>query len=319
MVNVITRAMFLGSGLAALAAPAIAADVPLTTLRIGTSPDQDIVPILLGAQHGIFRKYGLDPTVQRMNSGSAVIPAILGGSLDIGKSSGFGLILAHAKGFPIVVEAVSSVYSSDAPNIGFVVAQTSTIGSPRELNGKTIASPALGDLSSIISAAWIDQNGGDSKTVKFVELPTTLTPDAIVAGRVDGAVILDPILESAVTTGGCRILGRPYDVVAKNFVASLWFCARTYAEQNADVVARFRTALRESIVYAQTHHDEVVPAVAKFTGIDPRLVEKMPLDIGTTLTPQGIQPVIDFAARYKLIPSAFPATELIDPAALRRS
>ncbi len=106
----LTRPAFLGATFAALSAPAIAADGPLTTLRIGTSPDHDVVPILLGAQHGIFRKYGLDPIVQRMNSGSAVIPGVIGGSLEVGKSSTFGLVLAQAKGFPIMLEAVSSYY-----------------------------------------------------------------------------------------------------------------------------------------------------------------------------------------------------------------
>jgi NitT/TauT family transport system substrate-binding protein len=315
----LTRPAFLGATFAALAAPAIAADAPLITLRIGTSPDHDVVPILLGAQHGIFRKYGLDPIVQRMNSGSAVIPGVIGGSLEIGKSSTFGLVLAQAKGFPIMLEAVSSFYSADAPNNGFVVAKTAAITSPRDLNGKTIASPALGDLSSIVTAAWIDQNGGDSKTVKYVELPTTLAAASIVSARVDGALILDPILESAITTGGCRILGHPYDIVAKYWDASLWFCLRSYAEQNADVMTRFRAALRESIVYAQAHHDEVVTAVSKFTGMDPSAVASMPLDIGTTLAPQDVQPVIDFAARHKLISSSFRATEFIDAGALRRS
>ena len=313
------RSAFLAGSVAALTAPALPADAGLTTVRIGTSPDQDIVPILLGAQHGIFAKYRLDPVVQRMNSGSAVIPGVVGGSLEMGKSSAFGLILAHVKGIPVLLEAVSSFYSSETPNIGFVVAKNGSINGARDLNGKTVASPALGDLSSIISAAWIDQNGGDSKTVKFVEIPTTLAPAAIVAGRADGALILDPILESAVTTGGCRIIGRPYDVVGRNFDASLWFCTRPYAEQNADVTARFRAALLESVVYAQNHHAELVPAISKYTGTDPSIVEKVPFTIGTTLTPQGVQPVIEFAARYKLIPSSFPAQEMIDPAVLRRS
>ncbi len=170
-----------------------------------------------------------------------------------------------------------------------------------------------------MTAAWIDQNGGDSKTVKYVELPTTLAAASIVSGRVDGALMLDPILGSAVATGGCRILAHPYDIVAKYWDASLWFSLRSYAEQNADIMTRFRAALRESIIYAQAHRDEVVTAVSKFTGMEPSVVSTMALDIGTTLTPQDVQPVIDFAARHKLIASSFRAAEIIDAGALRRT
>jgi hypothetical protein len=36
-------------------------------------------------------------------------------------------------------------------------------------------------------------------------------------------------------------------------------------------------------------------------------------EIGTTLDPRELQPVIDAAAKYKLIASAFPAREMIAP------
>jgi hypothetical protein len=43
----------------------------------------------------------------------------------------------------------------------------------------------------------------------------------------------------------------------------------------------------------------------------------MPFLTGSGITPEMLQSVIDFAARYQFIPKAFPATEMIDPAALR--
>ena len=57
--------------------------------------------------------------------------------------------------------------------------------------------PALGDLYQIAIGAWIDQRGGDSRTVRFLELPHRAAAEAIASGRVDCANIAEPILSDA--------------------------------------------------------------------------------------------------------------------------
>jgi NitT/TauT family transport system substrate-binding protein len=312
----IRRAAFLASAMAALAAPVVAADVPLTTLRVGGSPDPDGVALIWGQRNGIFKKYAIDIDLQRLTSGSAITAAVVGGSLDLGKASIFGLIQAHARGIPFTIEAVSALYSSAAPTVGFVVAKTSPITSARGLNGKTIASPSLGDQISLVGSAWIDQNGGDSRTVKYVELPTSSIADAIVSGHIDGAVMINTYLEQALETGHCRMIGRPYDIIAKHFAVTLYACTQEFAAKNADVLARFRRGLLESATYALAHPSEMLPIIVEYTGISRSLVEKIPPNLGSTLSLDLVQPVIDFAARYKSIPKTFPAAEFIDPAAL---
>ena len=63
--------------------------------------------------------------------------------------------------------------------------------------------------------------------------------------------------------------------------------------------------------------DVMIPIMVDYTGMERRLLEDLPLVIGSGIALDQVQPVIDFAARNKLIKSAFPAAELIDPSALR--
>jgi NitT/TauT family transport system substrate-binding protein len=310
----ISRPTFLAGGLAALATPALAAD--LTTVRVAGTPDADIAGALWGVRSGIFQRAGLDVAVQRLNSGAAVTAGVIGGSLDIGKSSIFGLIAAYVKGVPLVLEAVADVYDTNAPNAGFVVAKTSSINGPRDLAGKTIASPALGDLFSTVSGAWIDANGGSARASNFVELPIPLVVNAIAAGRVDGAMLVNPYFQLAKDSGACRILGYPFNVVAKFFGVTYYFCGKSYAQANTDVVARFRRGLAAASTYALAHKSEVTPVIVDYTKLDRTLIDKLPLGIGVGMDQAPLQAVIDFAARIKSIPAAFPATDLIDPAAL---
>jgi NitT/TauT family transport system substrate-binding protein len=304
------RALFLGTATAFVAVPRPARAQSLAKLNIGSTASGDIVVALWAEQGGIFQKYGLDADVQRLNSSSAVVAAVLGGSLDLGRASLFALVVARAKG----LEAPSALYRATSPDAALVVAADSAIRSARDLNGKLLASASLGDLFSTVTAAWIDQNGGDSRTVKYVELPGSATANAIVAGRVDAGMLAYPALGEAVRTGKCRILGHPEDAIGKVSMATAYFCSADFAAKNAALIARFRKAMDESAAYAIAHPAEMIPVIAKFSGVDPKLV--VPAQLGRAsdlLDTQLTQPTIDVCAKYNAIPKTFPVREMLDP------
>ena len=272
---------------------------------------------LWGAQSGIFRKYGLDVDVQRANSGSAVAAAVAGGSIDIGKSSPMALLTAHARGLPFVFEAPASIYSSDAPYAALICAKDAPLRTGRDLNGKTIAVSSLGDLYTVVNSAWIDQNGGDSKTVKWLELPSAAVAEAIAQGRVDAATMSNPILLDALAGGKTRILAYSFDAIGRRFVAALYFATADFATKNADLMARFRKGLYEAHAYVNTHRAETVDTVVKFTGYPADTVRKMQrVTMGMSLDPKLIEPMLDAGVKYKVIPHSFDIREMCDPAAL---
>jgi NitT/TauT family transport system substrate-binding protein len=309
----VQRSAFLVAGSAFIVAPKALTAQTLTKLRVGGSSVSDIVGALYGAQSGIFQKYGLDVDIQRMNSSAAITAAVIGGSLDVGKATFFGLVVARSKGIPVVLEAPSSIYLTADPDSGLVVARNSRIQTARDLNGKILASASLGDLYTTVNAAWIDQNGGDSRTIKYVELPGTATADAIVTGRVDAGTLTDPSLTEAVRSGKCRVIGHPEDVIGNRAIATAYFCSADYAANNAAVLTRFRRALDESTAYAIAHPSEMIPLVSKFSDVDPKLVKLLVLARSTDLLDSRLtQPTIAVAAKYRAIDKPFQVKEMID-------
>jgi NitT/TauT family transport system substrate-binding protein len=308
------RKTFLAASAAFVAAPAFVRAQAPTKMRVGATVQDDIIGVLWASHSGIYQKYGLDVDVIRSNNGVAITAAVLSGSLEIGKGGALSTYIAHAKGVPIVVEAPSAIYVSTAANVALVVAKNSPIKTGRDFNGKTLAVPALGDLFTLGLSAWVDKNGGDSKTVKFLELPGAAQADAIAAGRVDGAALAEPLVTDSIRSGRCRFVAHPYDAIAKRFAATLMFASLDYAGKNVDVMARFRKGTAEGLAYALGHRSEMIPVLAKFTGIDPSvLASTSPTTIGTTLDPRLIQPVIDVAVKYGVLPKSFPAKDVIDP------
>jgi NitT/TauT family transport system substrate-binding protein len=309
------RAAFVATIGLALAGPAQAQS--LTVVRVASAPDEDIVAGLWGVESGEFRRLGLDVQISRANSGSAVAAAVSGGSLDIGKSSLVSLMAARNRGLPFVLVAPSGIYTAENPVVALIVAPNTPYRTGKDLNGKTLGVQSLNDLNSLAMRAWIDKNGGDSSTVKFLEIPGSAIPDAVASGRIDGANLGSPILDEAVASGKCRVLGRSFSAIAPRFMQACYFASTDYVAKNRDVVAKFRRVIAEAGAYANDHHEQMAPIIAKFTGIDAKVIAAQPKQVvGTVIDLKLIQPLVDLAARYKAIPAGFEARAMVDPAAL---
>lgn len=310
------RTAFL-AGAAAAATTGRAQAQGLTRLRISGSPDQDIVGALWGVQSGIFTKYGLAVEVESSSSSAAVAAALLSGALEIGKSSLFSLVVAHAKGIPFQLEAPASIWNTETPSSALVVAKGSPLRTGPDLNGKTISVPALHDLYATGIAAWVDQHGGDSRTLKFLELPHQAVAAALVAGRIDAAQLAPPMLAEAVQSGQVQIIGRANDAISLHFVSTAYFCAADFAAKNADALARFRKGLSEAATYANANRSKMIPLLVNYSGVEAKVLTDLPaVGVASQLDPRLIQPVIDAAVKYKSITAPFPARDMIDPNAL---
>jgi len=286
----------------------------LTPLPIAGTPDEDMIGSFWAQQSGIFRKYGIDADVHTISSGAAITAAVIGGSLSIGKSSLLNLIKAHVKGVPLVVVAASLLYHADMPSSALVVAKASPVRTGRDLNDATIAVTSLGDFYSLMMSAWVDANGGDAQTLRFVELASGAAAAAVTAGRVVATILPQPMLDQMMRTGNFRIVDHPFNVVSRLFVMTAYFCTADYLAQNAGLVARFRQGLGESVAYVNAHRAQMVPIIAKYSNTDEATVAALPpvpLAQPSQLGPPLIQPLIDIAVRYKQIDRGFPSKELV--------
>jgi NitT/TauT family transport system substrate-binding protein len=307
------RRSFLASTAAAAAVPSVAMAQGLTTVRVATSPDEDCVACLYGQSSGLFRRNGLDVVLTASTSGGGVSAAVAGGSIDIGKASLLGLIAGYVRGVPFTLVAPASLYNAAAPVAGTLVRSDSPIKTARDLTGKTVSVQSLKGFLQVATMNWIDQHGGDSAGVHYLELPPTAVGAALLAGRVDAATLANPSLAAILNTKKARVFAWTCDSVGKYYLQAGYFCTTEYAAKNADVVARFARVVAEASAYTNTHLAETVDMIAKFTSVTPEDVAGMTrVTCGTKLDPAQIQPVVDVAVKYKIIPARFDAREMID-------
>ncbi|MGA2393911.1 MAG: ABC transporter substrate-binding protein [Candidatus Lustribacter sp.] len=312
-----SRRAFLASAAAAAAVPHGLDAQQLIHLSVGTAPIDAGMPPIIAQKTGIFRRNGLDVDVQVLNSGAAATAALVGGALNASGTSVMGVIAAHLKGVPFQIIAPASLYVSDKPSELLVVKKDSPYRTGADLNGKTIASPALGDLFSITTMAWVDQNGGDSRTLHEIELPPSATPAAISTGRIDAAVLTEPLLSQTINAGITRVLGKPYDAIAPRFMIAAVVAMADYINANRDAIQRLARSLLEANAFGNAHPDQTAPWLSEITHVDVATIERGHRELfDEALIVGNLQRVIDAAARYKAIDHAFDARDLISPIVL---
>jgi NitT/TauT family transport system substrate-binding protein len=295
---------------ASFSAAAAAGDPP-ATIRVGATGNDTAAEVYYAAELGYFKERNLDVQIQTVRNGAAEAAAVAGGALDIGEQNLVSMSNAHVRGIPFEFVAPAGEYVSAASTTNLLVAKNSPIASGKDLDGKTVAVNALGDLTQIGAEAWIDAHGGHASTVRFIEMTPAEIGPAIVRGTIAAGVVPEPALTLA--QGGTRVLGRPYDALADRFIINGWFANAAWLQQNPSAAKRFADAIAQAGRWANAHHAESAQIFARHSKVQPAVIARMRrATYGERFDPATMQRVIDAAARYNVLTHTFSAEELID-------
>lgn len=294
---------------ATFAAPAGSQSPP--AVKVAYIAVDDEAEAMYAKSAGIFAKAGLNVELQPMPNAGAIAQAVASNAVEIGYLPTVPIAIAHAKKVPLVIVAPGSVFDGKEPITSLFTAPGSPLKKAADLNGKTIAVPGLGSIAEFGARAWIDKNGGDAASVKFVEIPFPAMPQALRSGRVDAAMITEPFLTVAKKNEQV-LAAMPFAAIAPSFAFGAWVTTAQWAKDHPAVVSRFAAAMRETAAWANANHAASGKILAQFTKIDAQTAATMSRSsYAERISAQGMQPVVDLAARYAHVPS-FPASELID-------
>jgi NitT/TauT family transport system substrate-binding protein len=233
---------------------------------------------------------------------------LAGNAIDVGLFDSVGLITAHAHNVPIVFLAPGKLYEDAAPEIGLVVRDDGPHAA-KDVVG-TVAAPSINNIGALATLVWLDRNGGDSKRIKFVEMPFPIMNDAVQRGTVIGAVSVEPWLSDA-RDKGMRTMA-PANGIASVFVASAWVGSQSWAAANPAIVGPFVSSIYTAGRWGNSNHTASIPIVAKYTKLPGETLAKMRHGRFAEATDlKTIQPVIDAMVSYDFIAKGFPASELL--------
>jgi NitT/TauT family transport system substrate-binding protein len=235
--------------------------------------------------------------------------AAAGGALDMGCANVGAQANAHVKGLPFSMIAGGGNYSTNSPTTVLAVSKNSPLKTAKDLNGKTIGVSTLRDLQQASVMKWVDMNGGDSATLKFIEIPVPEMAPALTAGRVDGACELEPSL--TYSKNEIRIFGKCYDAISKNLTITTHFANNAWLDAHPAAAHAFIDAIRKTAQWANTNQAAAATILERVSKIPAATVGQMNRVVfGETLDVATIQPVIDATAQYKFIAKTFPVADM---------
>ena len=297
-----------GAGLTAAALPSLARAAD--TVNIATIPLDAGAEVYYAADMGYFKDAGIDAQIQPIASGAAISAAVASGAIDIGFANLISIAAAYKKGIPFTLVAPGSLYTSTIPTSVLMVPLNSPVKTAKDLNGKTFAVNGLKTITQYAPQLWMDKNGGDAATIKFVEMTFPNIIESLGANRIDAAIVADPFIAQA--KSAARVFANAYDAIGSRYLIGCWFTTKQWASAHPDVVARFASAIAKVAPYANTHKPQTGVILAKYSKMDPATAATMlRVDYAPSFVVSQMQPVIECAAKYGGLPASFPATELI--------
>jgi NitT/TauT family transport system substrate-binding protein len=261
---------------------------PAAELRLGFFPNVTHAPALIGLENGLFAEELGDTklTPQEFNAGPEEVNALLGGSLDIGFIGSGPAINAYAKSDGEAVRLISGVTSGGAQ----LVVQPE-ITTPRDLIGKTVVTPQLGNTQDVSLKKWLAESDLTDQ-VQVTNLENANTLGAFQNGDVHAAWLPEPWSSRLVLEAGAKVLLDEKDLWPGGKFPTTVVVVRTeYLEAHPETVRAFLRGLVAAIGYANTDTADAQKAVntqlEALTGkaLKPEVLERAWSNITLTFDP----------------------------------
>jgi NitT/TauT family transport system substrate-binding protein len=249
-------------GLALAAGTAFAAQErrQATTITVDTLPIANALPLDLGIQKGFFEKQGIEIKKTTFQSGNDIVLALANHNGDIGYIGYVPAMIARTQGIPVTVVAASEDEGAteDSNWQDVLVRGSSSIKTPADLAGKTVALNALKGVGETVVKAALTKKGVDPNSVNYVAMPFPTMLTALHNGQVDAVHVPEPFLSQGLAAGD-RVILAPGPILGKYWPNGCYVALHDWTTHNPGLAKRFRTAINQSLLYAANHPDEIRP------------------------------------------------------------
>ena len=240
----------------------------LATITLDGLPIANGFPLDIGIQQGFFAKHGIEIKKTVFQSGNDIVLAMANHNGDIGYIGWVPAIIARTQGIPVVTVSASDVEATSADDNwqNVLVKGNSSIRTPKDLEGKTVAVNALKGVGEVVIRAALDKLGVDQTKVKFVAIPFPAMRAALNNGQVDAFFAPEPFLTQGLTLDGDRTILAPGPTLGKYWPNGTYVALQDWVQKNPALAKGFHDAMAESLAYAQAHPEAVramLPAAIK--------------------------------------------------------
>jgi NitT/TauT family transport system substrate-binding protein len=275
----------------------------VTHLTVGSSPTISNTSLYYASDAGLFAKNDLSVTPDVLQSGAQAIPQLLNGQIEFAASDPLAAMTAISKGAPIEIVAAGNVIAgSQATDASGVLVKPGSITSLAGLDGKTVAVNATKGLAQVALQAAMDSKGGNSSSVKWVEVPFPQMVAAVKGGVVAAAAANEPFITAGKQAGLVEVPSGGLSTTLPGVPQVVYLASKPYAAAHPQVVKAFIASMTASNTVLGGDLQEIRIIGAKSTTTPASVLAKMTLPtFGPTLSLAKLEVLEKLMIKYGIL------------------
>ncbi|WP_330337173.1 aliphatic sulfonate ABC transporter substrate-binding protein [Streptomyces sp. NBC_00557] len=244
----------------------------LDSVKIGYFGNLTHATALVGREQGLFQKElgATKADYATFNAGPSEIEALNSGSIDIGWIGPSPAINGYTKSNGKSLKIIGGSASGGVK----LVVNPKKISSLKDVKGKRIATPQLGNTQDVAFLNWAAEQGWkvDAQSgkgdVTVVRSDNKVTPDAFKAGSIDGAWVPEPTASKLVAEGGKVLLDESSLWPDRKFVITNIIVRQAFLKEHPKAVEAVLKASVEANKWINANPDQAKAAANKQLAAD---------------------------------------------------
>lgn len=282
------------------------------SIAVGVPPIIDSSPYYLAIQKGYFTDAGLTVTTNTRGGEGIAITSLVNGTDQCGFAGTAAILQAAEKGLPVqIVGQLTKITTKPADDTGMLlVGGNSPIATAKDLNGKTVAVGSLKGGGELSLRAAVDASGGDSKTMKIIEIPLPNLAASLKSGQVDAISTISPFDGPAMADGARQILS-PGSVAAPDSMQMGVACNADFVKNNRPTLEKFLKALNHGTDDTTGNPDLAKQVLPTYSDIPVDIVKQIKLPVySSQAEASGVQQWVDLMVKYGFISNPLPLDQV---------
>lgn len=242
----------------------------MTTLKINRSPVGTFQGLFIAEEQGYFAERGIKLDIHVGASPDGALAELMSGTSDLAMTGAVPLVAGVANGLPVVA-TLNTQEQGTLPTMGLLAPADGGIKSIENLRGKKIGLPGITSPQGLALLLELEKFGMTADDVELVNLPFPGVLSAIESGAVDAGVPAGLFYTLGVQ-GGMTVFPEVFENLHRS-PAVLFAANKMWAEENADIIAKFNEAMSLAYEYGNAHPEDIRRIDAEKTKMPPSFIE----------------------------------------------
>ena len=216
----------------------------------------------IAKESGMFQRYGLEPEMLYLDSGTIAVQAMLAGEVQLGLLGSTAAIFSSLRGSDL------KIIAGMINKLTYVLTSDPKITKPEQLKGAKIAISRFGSLSDFGARLALKKLGVPLSDVTLLQIGggQSARLASLKSGVVQAAIFAPPITRVAREQGFYPLLDMIKEKI--EYAGSAIAASGALLRDKPDLVARFMRAYTAGIHFAKTHKEESLRITARYMKLD---------------------------------------------------